>query len=194
MGEAKNIYFTCLKAERGIVLKDKELLILIQRQSCHGFDLTMSAVPEGWEERVSKSSGKTYYLNLLTKESQWEMPTEPAKGYPDDQVQASHLLVKHRESRRPASWRSDNITRSKEEALEILQGYERQIKSGEKTFQELASQFSDCSSAKRGGDLGPFGRGQMQKPFEEATFALGIGTMSGPVWTDSGVHLILRTA
>jgi len=154
----------------------------------------MNAVPEGWEERVSKSSGKTYYLNLLTKESQWEMPTEPAKGFPDDQVQASHLLVKHRESRRPASWRSDNITRSKEEALEILQGYERQIKSGEKTFQELASQFSDCSSAKRGGDLGPFGRGQMQKPFEEATFALGIGTMSGPVWTDSGVHLILRTA
>jgi len=154
----------------------------------------MSAVPEGWEERVSKSSGKTYYLNLLTKESQWEMPSEPAKGFPDGQVQASHLLVKHRDSRRPASWRSDNITRSKEEALEILEGYEKQIKSGEKTFQELASQFSDCSSAKRGGDLGPFGRGQMQKPFEEATFALAIGTMSGPVWTDSGVHLILRTA
>ena len=34
--------------------------------------------------------------------------------------------------------------------------------SGEATFEELASQFSDCSSAKRGGDLGPFGRGQMQ--------------------------------
>ena len=47
----------------------------------------MSAVPEGWEERVSKSSGKTYYLNLLTKESQWEMPSEPAKGFPDGQVQ-----------------------------------------------------------------------------------------------------------
>ena len=32
----------------------------------------------------------------------------------------------------------------------------------EKTFQELAGEFSDCSSAKRGGDLGPFGRNQMQ--------------------------------
>ena len=41
--------------------------------------------------------------------------------------QASHLLVKHRDSRRPASWRSDNITRSKEEALEILEGYEKQV-------------------------------------------------------------------
>ena len=27
------------------------------------------------------------------------------------QVQCSHLLVKHCDSRRPASWRSDNITR-----------------------------------------------------------------------------------
>jgi hypothetical protein len=25
-----------------------------------------------------------------------------------------------------------------------------------------ASKYSDCSSAKRGGDLGPFGRGEMQ--------------------------------
>ena len=44
------------------------------------------------------------------------------------------------------------------------------IQSGEKSFAELATQFSDCSSAKRGGDLGPFGRGQMQRPFEEVCF------------------------
>jgi len=154
----------------------------------------MSDVPEGWEERVSKSSGRTYYLNLLTKESQWEMPTDPAEGFSDGKVQASHLLVKHRDSRRPASWRNDNITLSKDEALEILESFEQQIKSGEKTFEELASEFSDCSSAKKGGDLGPFGRGQMQKPFEDATFGLQVGKMSAPVWTDSGVHLILRTA
>lgn len=72
-------------------------------------------------------------------------------------------------------------------------GYRDQIVSGEKTFEELASQFSDCSSAKRGGDLGPFGRGQMQKPFEDATYALAVGDMSEPVWTDSGVHIIKRT-
>ena len=71
-------------------------------------------------------------------------------------------MVKHKDSRRPSSWREDNITRSKEEALEILKGHREKIVSGEATFEELASELSDCSSAKRGGDLGPFGRGQMQ--------------------------------
>ena len=41
-------------------------------------------------------------------------------------------------------------------------------------LKELASEFSDCSSAKKGGDLGMFGPGQMQKPFEDATFGLQV--------------------
>merc|ERR1712226_49199 len=146
----------------------------------------MSDVPEGWEERVSRSTGQTYYVNQFTKESQWDKPTEAAKpSSGDEKVQASHLLVKHKDSRRPSSWREENITRTKEEALEILKGYREQIVSKEKTFEELASKFSDCSSARNGGDLGPFSRGQMQKPFEDATFGLPVGEMSEPVFTDS---------
>jgi NIMA-interacting peptidyl-prolyl cis-trans isomerase 1 len=34
----------------------------------------------------------------------------------------------------------------------------------------------------------------MQKPFEEATYALPVGGMSSVVQTDSGTHIILRTA
>lgn len=33
----------------------------------------------------------------------------------------------------------------------------------------------------------------MQKPFEEATFALEVGQISDVIDTDSGVHIILKT-
>uniref|UniRef100_A0AAG5CX49 Peptidyl-prolyl cis-trans isomerase n=1 Tax=Anopheles atroparvus TaxID=41427 RepID=A0AAG5CX49_ANOAO len=152
-------------------------------------------VPDGWEKRTSRSTGMTYYLNIYTKESQWHLPTAPAEpGNTNEpsEVQCSHLLVKHNKSRRASSWREENITRSKDEALEILETYRKKIQSNETTLQELAQRYSDCSSAKRGGDLGMFKRGMMQKPFEDAAFALKVGEMSDIVDTDSGVHLILR--
>ena len=61
-------------------------------------------------------------------------------------------------------------------------------------FKEIAEEYSDCSSAKRRGDLGPFKKNQMQKPFEEASFALESGQMSDIVETDSGLHIIYRVA
>ncbi|KAI0213676.1 putative peptidyl-prolyl cis-trans isomerase dodo [Lamellibrachia satsuma] len=147
----------------------------------------------GWDVRTSRSTGQTYYLNKYTNESQWDKPAGPAERQAQDQVQCCHLLVKHRDSRRPSSWRQEKITKSKEEAMEELLEFRKTIVAKEKTFDELASEYSDCSSAKRGGDLGLFGRGQMQKPFEDAAFALKVGELSEPVSTDSGVHIILRT-
>ncbi|KAM9311139.1 peptidyl-prolyl cis-trans isomerase NIMA-interacting 1 [Gastrophryne carolinensis] len=152
-------------------------------------------LPPGWEKRMSRSSGRVYYFNHMTNASQWERPSAGGKNGQGEpaKVRCSHLLVKHNQSRRPSSWRQENITRSKEEALELINGYIQKIKSGDEDFETLASQFSDCSSAKAGGDLGAFARGAMQKPFEEASFALRPGEMSGPVFTDSGIHIILRT-
>lgn len=162
----------------------------------------MCARGAGWTRGgfAALPAGRVYYFNHITNASQWERPSgnsgsgggkigqgEPAR------VRCSHLLVKHSQSRRPSSWRQEKITRTKEEALELINGYIQKIKSGEEDFESLASQFSDCSSAKARGDLGAFSRGQMQKPFEDASFALRTGEMSGPVFTDSGIHIILRT-
>ena len=61
-------------------------------------------------------------------------------------------------------------------------------------FIEIARKESDCSSAERGGDLDFFGRGQMQKAFEDQSFALSVGEMSDLVDTDSGIHVLLRIA
>jgi len=109
-------------------------------------------------------------------------------------VRASHLLVKHSGSRRPSSWKQATITRSPEEALKMIEECRNRIVQGHIEFGELASVESDCSSAKRLGDLGDFGPGEMQKEFEDATYSLQVGELSGPVHTASGIHLILRTA
>lgn len=76
--------------------------------------------------------------------------------------------------------------------MEIIKAHEQKIKSGTITLGDLAPTESDCSSARKRGDLGYFGRGDMQKEFEDAAFALRPGEMSGVVQTASGLHLIER--
>lgn len=139
-------------------------------------------------------AGQVYYLNEHTKESQWETPTVEASSKDNEKIRCSHLLVKHRDSRRPSSWREEKVERTIEEARELVTDYRSQITSSKSTIEELATDLSDCSSAKRGGDLGFFTRGAMQKPFEDASFALEVGELSDIVETDSGVHIIKRTA
>ncbi|GJJ11881.1 hypothetical protein Clacol_006119 [Clathrus columnatus] len=160
-----------------------------------------------WEVRMSSSRKLPYFLNTETKISSWDPPEELTEeeisnlpgaellsnSFASGQVRASHLLIKHRGSRRPSSWKEDRITRSQEEAETILRGFQNQINGDPIKFAELATIHSDCSSHTQGGDLGGFGKGQMQKAFEDAVYKLKVGEMSDIVSTDSGVHLILRT-
>jgi len=156
-----------------------------------------------WEVRLSNSRGVPYFYNTATQQSVWEAPegltTEQIDALPGasllkpKEVRASHILVKHGGSRRPSSWKEPKITRSKEEAIVILRGYQTEIGTSTETFGALARKHSDCSSHEHDGDLGRFGPGQMQKPFEDAAFGLRVGEISEIVDTQSGVHLILRT-
>ncbi|KAK6507554.1 protein kinase ssp1 [Arthrobotrys musiformis] len=177
--------------------------------------MSETGLPPNWEIRVSKSRGIPYYFHPQTQESRWESPpgtdTEKLKTYmaarhsssgggdqnskpQGEKIRAAHLLVKHKDSRRPSSWKDADITRTKEDARAIIQGYEQKIKAGDIKLSELAKTESDCSSARKGGDLGFFGRGDMQKEFEDAAFGLNPGEMSGVVETASGLHLIERTS
>ncbi|KAJ7665230.1 rotamase-domain-containing protein [Mycena polygramma] len=153
-----------------------------------------------WEVRISSSRGVPYFFNTETKHCLKTKPAAMLNGVnaaqeskSSDQVRASHLLVKHSGSRRPASWKESNIMRSKEEAIKILRGYQAQIGTSAEKFSELAREHSDDSSHAKGGDLGWFRRGQMQKPFEEAAYGLQVGQISDVISTDSGVHLVMRT-
>jgi len=70
-------------------------------------------------------------------------------------------------------------------AQEVLQ----KARSGEK-FDELATKNSDGSTAKEGGDLGFFPRGQMVKEIEDAAFKLRRGQVSDIIKTKFGFVII----
>lgn len=103
-----------------------------------------------------------------------------------EQRQAAHILIAV-----PKQAGEAEKAAAKAKAEEVLQ----QVRKAPAKFAELAKQYSqDPGSAARGGDLGFFGRGMMVKPFEEATFALKPGEISGLVQSDFGYHIIKLTA
>ncbi|KAG0672553.1 peptidylprolyl isomerase [Kluyveromyces marxianus] len=163
--------------------------------------MTSTGLPEPWVIKFSRSKKRKYFFNPDTKESVWEAPagTDEVQLKQDLaenplRVRALHLLIKHKDSRRPASHRNENITITKEEARKELESYIKRLKEDGEPFEALAKERSDCSSAKRGGDLGFFGRGEMQPSFEKAAFALKVGEVSDIVESDSGLHIIKRVA
>eukprot|EP00899_Mesostigma_viride_P015865 jgi/Mesvir1/2427/Mv22162-RA.1 len=47
-------------------------------------------------------------------------------------------------------------------------------------FGQVAMEYSECSSGKKGGDLGWFPRGKMAGPFQDVAFSLPVGGCSAP--------------
>merc|ERR1719159_1640593 len=114
-----------------------------------------------------------------------------------------HIVRKHVGSRRPSSWRQEKITCTEDDARHFLANLKRDLQYREacvdhaamkELFKDLARKHSDCGSAKKGGNLGTFARGKMQKVFEDAAFDLKVGELSKIVSTESGCHLLLRIA
>lgn len=86
-----------------------------------------------------------------------------------EQIKASHIL-----------------TETKEAAVEVKE----KLSAGE-DFAELAREYStDESNKDSGGDLGIVKRGEMVEEFEETAFALEAGSISEPVKTNFGYHII----
>ena len=102
---------------------------------------------------------------------------------------ASHILIQYKGGGRA----KPTVTRTKEEAKKLCEEVTAKAKAPGADFAELAKQYSDGPSGPRGGKLGVFGPGQMVPPFEKALAALDIGGVAGPVETEFGYHVILRT-
>ncbi len=86
-------------------------------------------------------------------------------------------------------WKASHILVKEYDLARKLQ---QEIKQGVR-FEELARRHSTCPSKSSGGDLGWFGPGKMVKEFEDACRKTGIGSITDPVKTQFGYHLIKVT-
>lgn len=138
---------------------------------------------EDYQKKVEDFKRITLINQLLEKEIEaWsKIGDEEAKQYYDthkddfvaaNQVRVSHILVKSEE--------------------DAAKAYEK-LRKGE-DFGKVASELSvDKPTAKSGGDLGSFKRGEMAKELEEVAFKLKKGEPSMPIRMKDGIHIIKVT-
>ena len=149
------------------------------------------------EMNLTETSMKAYFEKRMATQEfiDTELATKVTLGYAEmkayydehpnlfmkpEQVRARHILIK----------RDDMMDDAKAvEAREKLLEIREKLQKGE-DFAALAAKHSQGPSAKTGGDLGFFGKGQMVKPFEEKAFSLEPGEISDVVETRFGYHLI----
>lgn len=104
------------------------------------------------------------------------------------QVKASHIVLRGEPDAAPAE---------KDKVRQKIAAIKREIDSGKITFADAANKYSEDDGNKTspsGGDIGYFLRkGQFEPQFTAAAFALKQGSVSDPVETPFGFHLIQVT-
>jgi peptidyl-prolyl cis-trans isomerase C len=105
-----------------------------------------------------------------------------------EEARARHILIRMQGSPVPLKPGQKDLTET--DAFGKAQDLEKQLKGGA-DFAALATKESDdTGSGNNGGDLGTFRHGQMVPSFEQAAFAMEPGTISEPVKSQFGYHII----
>ncbi len=139
--------------------------------------LATAAEKDKLETNPSLEAKKKYYGRRALGDLYWtekiktSVTEADAKTAYDDakvEVTARHILLK-----------------TEEDAVDTIEKLNR---GGD--FAELAKELSTGPTGKQGGQLPPFTKSQMVKPFSDAAFAMKAGDLSEPVKTQFGWHVI----
>ncbi len=101
-----------------------------------------------------------------------------------EQRKLAHILIKIDD-------KAEDQIAAEQTALDRAQSLYDQIKSGSKTFEELATSSSDDAfSAKKSGEIGFVAKGDMGPLFEGIAFGLPVGDVSKPVKAEAGFEIV----
>jgi peptidyl-prolyl cis-trans isomerase SurA len=127
-------------------------------------------------ERVLASKVKST-INVSPQEVAAEIEAHPELAKTGDRIRASHLLV-----------RVDD-TRPEEEAKALIDRLHQELAGGG-DFDAAAKQYSEDSHAGAGGDMGWVAQGELLPELDAVLFSLEPGTVSAPVKSRLGYHLL----
>lgn len=102
-------------------------------------------------------------------------------------VKASHILIAFKDS--PAA-QKDKPELTDDQAKAKAEDIRKKLVAGADFAETAKKESDDVGSGSRGGDLGPFGHGQMVPEFEAAAFAAKPGEITPVVRTQFGYHII----
>jgi hypothetical protein len=120
-------------------------------------------------------------INPDTTISDEELLALYERQQPGTEIRARHILLRIA----PDATAADRAS-----LLDEARDLRAQLVAGDNFAKVAEEKSEDPGSAKQGGDLGFFSRGQMVAPFDEAAFALEVGEISDVVETPFGYHII----
>lgn len=176
--EDRRSYFSSEMGKKQVL----EQMIAFELMNKLGIEMQLDKTEEYRDSLAQMEKDLLTQITINKVLSEVTVTDEEARKYYDDNsqefeqkesVSAKHILV-------------DN--------LEDCESIKAKIQSGELTFEEAAAKHSTCPSKDQGGSLGVFSKGMMVPEFEEAAFTMEINTVSEPVKTQFGYHLILVDA
>lgn len=155
---------------------------------------TLTGTPRPTSTPISVEAFSTQFADFLTNGSK-------LVGLTNDQVNSIWLDkvrgALYREKVLAALSIQPDQTREKVHAAHILVATEQEANqildriNGGESFETLAAQFStDPSNAYKGGDLGWFTKEDMVEAFSTAAFSTPVGTISKPIQSSFGWHII----
>lgn len=152
-------------------LINQELLYLEARDQ--GYDKDQEFLDE--LKRIEHNLLRQYAMHRLFKGL--ELSDEEVANFYEDHKDQYHT---------PMTMQARHILVDKEaKAITVREEIEKGL-----DFAQAAMVYSSCPSKEAGGDLGKFPEGQMVPEFEEVCKTLPLGTLSQPVKTQFGYHLI----
>lgn len=162
-------------------------------------DLTLEAALEKegqsldmLKENIRQDMAKRQLLESKTADVQ-DASEEEAKEFYDsnpdqfakpENVSASHILIKFDET---------DTDETKAEKKAKLEEIRQSIVAETVTFEDAATENSDCPSSAQGGSLGTFGKGRMVPEFEVAAYTQEPGEIGDIIETQFGYHIIKVT-